>query len=65
MLALPKLNMQFLTFPDYLLRNFNLFRYASVNMARHFRTSPAGSLPTSRTPLVMLNYMYITRGVRL
>lgn len=26
MLALPKLNLQFLTFHDYLLRNFNLFR---------------------------------------
>lgn len=26
MLALPKLNLQFLTFADYLLRNFNLFR---------------------------------------
>ena len=25
-LALPKLNLQFLTFADYLLRNFNLFR---------------------------------------
>ena len=25
-LALPKLNLQFLTFHDYLLRNFNLFR---------------------------------------
>ena len=25
-LALPKLNLQFLTFNDYLLRNFNLFR---------------------------------------
>jgi intron-binding protein aquarius len=25
-LALPKLNLQFLTFWDYLLRNFNLFR---------------------------------------
>ncbi len=25
-MALPKLNLQFLTFHDYLLRNFNLFR---------------------------------------
>lgn len=29
-LALPKLNLQFLTFHDYLLRNFNLFRLEST-----------------------------------
>ena len=30
MLALPKLNLQYLTFHDYLLRNFNLFRLEST-----------------------------------
>lgn len=29
-LALPKLNLQFLTLHDYLLRNFNLFRLEST-----------------------------------
>lgn len=29
-LALPKLNLQFLTIHDYLLRNFNLFRLEST-----------------------------------
>ncbi len=29
-LALPKLNLQFLTFHDYLLRNFNLFKLEST-----------------------------------
>jgi intron-binding protein aquarius len=29
-LALPKLNLQFLTFHDYLLRSFNLFRLESA-----------------------------------
>ncbi len=29
-LALPKLNLQYLTFHDYLLRNFNLFRLEST-----------------------------------
>lgn len=31
-LALPKLNLQFLTLHDYLLRNFNLFRLESTCM---------------------------------
>ncbi len=33
-LALPKLNLQFLTFHDYLLRNFNLFRLESTYQIR-------------------------------
>eukprot|EP00002_Diphylleia_rotans_P007289 TRINITY_DN1680_c0_g1_i2.p1 TRINITY_DN1680_c0_g1~~TRINITY_DN1680_c0_g1_i2.p1 ORF type:complete len:1430 (+),score=347.90 TRINITY_DN1680_c0_g1_i2:54-4343(+) len=33
-LALPKLNLQFLTFHDYLLRNFNLFRLESTYEVR-------------------------------
>ena len=34
-LALPKLNLQFLTLHDYLLRNFNLFRLESAYEIRH------------------------------
>jgi len=30
-LALPSLNLQFLTFPDYLLRNFTLFRLETTS----------------------------------
>ena len=37
-LALPKLNLQFLTLQDYLLRNFNLFRLEAA--CRFERTSP-------------------------
>lgn len=33
-LALPKLNLQFLTFHDYLLRNFNLFRLEATCAGR-------------------------------
>ena len=33
-LALPKLNLQFLTFSDYLLRNFNLFRLEATHEIR-------------------------------
>ena len=33
-LALPKLNLQFLTFQDYLLRNFNLFRLEATHEIR-------------------------------
>jgi hypothetical protein len=33
-LALPKLNLQFLTFTDYLLRNFNLFRLEATYEVR-------------------------------
>lgn len=33
-LALPKLNLQFLTIHDYLLRNFNLFRLESTHEIR-------------------------------
>lgn len=33
-LALPKLNLQFLTFHDYLLRNFNLFRLEATYEVR-------------------------------
>jgi len=35
-LALPKLNLQFLTLHDYLLRNFNLFRLESTCKKLHF-----------------------------
>lgn len=34
-LALPKLNLQFLTLHDYLLRNFNLFRLESTCLYFH------------------------------
>ncbi len=34
-LALPKLNLQFLTLHDYLLRNFNLFRLEATYEVRH------------------------------
>lgn len=41
-LALPKLNLQFLTFHDYLLRNFNLFRLeATYEVRRPHRPLPA------------------------
>jgi intron-binding protein aquarius len=33
-LALPKLNLQFLTFSDYLLRNFHLFRLEATYEVR-------------------------------
>ena len=35
-LALPKLNLQFLTVHDYLLRNFHLFRLESTCTFLHF-----------------------------
>ena len=36
-LALPKLNLQFLTLHDYLLRNFNLFRLETMYEIRQVR----------------------------
>ena len=40
-LALPKLNLQFLTFHDYLLRNFNLFRLEATYEVGLQTSSPA------------------------
>eukprot|EP00742_Colponemidia_sp_Colp-10_P003252 GILJ01003462.1.p1 GENE.GILJ01003462.1~~GILJ01003462.1.p1 ORF type:complete len:1476 (+),score=301.52 GILJ01003462.1:977-5404(+) len=57
-LALPKLNLQFLTFHDYLLRNFNLFRLESTYEIRDdledaiHRMAPVaceGDRPANRT----------------
>ncbi|KAG9303733.1 hypothetical protein G9A89_018630 [Geosiphon pyriformis] len=54
-LALPKLNLQFLTIHDYLLRNFNLFRLESTYEIRQDiedvvkRLAPRIAYPISRT----------------
>ena len=54
-LALPKLNLQFLTIHDYLLRNFNLFRLETTYEIRQDiedvvkRLAPRISYPSSKT----------------
>jgi hypothetical protein len=71
-LALPKLNLQFLTLHDYLLRNFNLFRLESTCMyqnilysSHHFIilfwrewkvVSPFWLPPSKTTALSLFNY---------
>jgi intron-binding protein aquarius len=50
-LALPKLNLQFLTAHDYLLRNFNLFRYDQLlRLDGHLHLSE-GNQTTKRSSL--------------
>ncbi|CAB4490265.1 intron-binding protein aquarius [Rhizophagus irregularis] len=54
-LALPKLNLQFLTIHDYLLRNFNLFRMETTYEIRQDiedvvkRLAPRSTYPSSKT----------------
>ena len=50
-LALPKLNLQFLTDHDYLLRNFNLFRWAAGFgvLGPGFRAQGSGPRETGRS----------------
>ncbi|CAB4411822.1 unnamed protein product [Rhizophagus irregularis] len=54
-LALPKLNLQFLTIHDYLLRNFNLFRMETTYEIRQDiedvvkRLAPRATYPSSKT----------------
>ena len=51
-LALPKLNLQFLTFHDYLLRNFNLFRLEATYEIREDISDVIGRLGAYRYVLV-------------
>lgn len=50
-LALPKLNLQFLTFHDYLLRNFNLFRLEATYEIREDISDVIGRVGAARSAL--------------
>ena len=50
-LALPKLNLQFLTFQDYLLRNFNLFRLEATYEIREDISDVIGRVAAFRSAL--------------
>ena len=46
-LALPKLNLQFLTLTDYLMRNFNLFRLEATHEIKQVSKSVSQSVSQS------------------
>ena len=50
-MALPKLNLQFLTFHDYLLRNFNLFRLEATYEIREDISDVIGRVGAARSAL--------------
>ena len=53
-LALPKLNLQFLTFHDYLLRNFNLFRLEATYEIREDISDVIGRVGAARSVLWLM-----------
>lgn len=63
-LALPKLNLQFLTFHDYLLRNFNLFRLEATYEIREDISDVIGRVAAFRQVSVLQTSWLPSSAVR-